>query len=61
MATTPPTELPPFPTQPAQPDPAPTELPSPQPDVDIPDATPDGNPGVAPAQPYDEAPFAPNA
>ncbi len=37
MATTPPTELPPMPSQPVQPDSAPTELPSPTPDVDYPD------------------------
>ena len=49
MATTPPTELPPFPDQPAQPDPVPTELPSPSPDVDFPDPTPGGDPSFQPA------------
>ena len=57
MATTPPTELPPFPDSPApdmpgQPTPLPTELPSPTPDVDFPDPTP-GDPGGAPGQPVD--------
>ena len=44
MATTPPTELPPFPSEPGSPTPMPTELPSPTPDVDIPDPTPAGEP-----------------
>ena len=47
MASTPPTELPPVPSEPGQPDPMPTELPSPSPDVDFPDQTP----GSDPAQP----------
>lgn len=53
MATTPPTELPPFPSQPAQPDPAPTELPPTQPDVDVPNPAPQPDPGIAPGQPHD--------
>jgi hypothetical protein len=68
MASKPPTELPPFPghpaqpeTTPAQPDPAPTELPTPQPDIDIPDQTPGTSPDIAPGQPYDQAPFSPTA
>ena len=44
MASTPPTKLPPFPSQPGQPDSIPTELPSPTPDVDFPDPTPGGDP-----------------
>ncbi|MFA6122753.1 hypothetical protein [Sphingomonas sp.] len=51
MATTPPTELPPFPSEPGQPDPVPTELPSPTPDVDFP--APDATPGDEPFQPTD--------
>ena len=51
MASTPPTELPPIPGEPGQPDPMPTELPSPTPDVDFPD--PAGDPGGAPMQPTD--------
>ena len=49
MASTP-TELPPMPTQPAEPAPAPTELPPPQPAIDVPDTTtPSTDP--APGQP----------
>jgi hypothetical protein len=67
MASIPPTELPPIPSQPAQPgtnppaqpDRAPPEIVPTQPDIDIPDATP-AQPDVAPGQPYDEVPFAPN-
>lgn len=52
MATTPPTELPPMPSQPGQPDTVPTELPSPMPDTDIPDpASPGFDPGTS--QPMD--------
>jgi len=47
MATTPPTELPPIPSEPGQPDPVPTELPSPTPDVDFPNPTPAGEPSPA--------------
>lgn len=51
MATTPPTELPPVPSEPDQPDPIPTELPSPTPDTDVPDPTPGTDPGTT--QPMD--------
>lgn len=53
MASTPPTELPPIPSQPGQPDPVPTELPSPTPDTDFPDPFPDSNPGDHPIEPID--------
>lgn len=51
MASTPPTELPPIPSEPGQPDPVPTELPSPTPDVVVPD--PAGSPDGAPIAPTD--------
>jgi hypothetical protein len=51
MASTPPTELPPFPSEPGQPDGMPTELPSPSPDVDFPD--PRGDPAGEPIDPVD--------
>lgn len=51
MATTPPTELPPVPSQPTQPETLPTELPTPMPDTDVPDPTPGVDPGTA--QPMD--------
>ena len=50
MASTP-TELLPQPSQPATPDPVPTELPSPQPDIDMPDTTTPSTPDIAPGQP----------
>jgi len=50
MATTPPTELPPQPSQPAQPDPVPPEVGPNAPDVDIPSP---GEPGGEPFQPID--------
>ncbi|WP_181814667.1 hypothetical protein [Sphingomonas aracearum] len=49
MATTPPTELPPQPSQPAQPDAPPPEVGPNAPDVDIPSPQPGGDP--TPAQP----------
>ncbi len=58
MATTPPTELPPMPSQPAQPDSPPPEVSPPTPDIDIPAPTPGDSPGVAPASPTDLGDFA---
>lgn len=54
MATTPPTELPPMPSEPGRNDPTPTELPPQTPDVDYPDSDPVFEPG-APTdnQPHD--------
>ncbi len=49
MATQPPTEAP-QPTQPAQPTPAPTELPPQSPDIDMPDPGADPSP-TGPANP----------
>ena len=51
MASTPPTELPPIPSEPGQPDSMPTELPSPTPDIVVPD--PAGDPGGEPISPMD--------
>ncbi|MGY2736775.1 hypothetical protein [Sphingomonas sp. UYP23] len=51
MASTPPTELPPVPSESGQPDPMPTELPSPSPDTDFP--SPGGDPGGEPIAPTD--------
>ena len=54
MATTPPTELPPFPSEPGQPDAVPPEVGPNTPDVDIP--SPGSEPGGEPFQPVDDMP-----
>jgi hypothetical protein len=51
MATIPPTELPPEPSQPGQPDAPPPEVGPNAPDVDIP--SPGSEPGGEPFQPID--------
>ena len=54
MATTPPTELPPEPSQPAQPDAPPPEVFPNAPDIDVPSPQPGGDPAPstpAPGQP----------
>jgi hypothetical protein len=51
MATTPPTEVPPPPSQPGQPEPLGPDITTPGPDIDIPAPQPGGDPGGAPAQP----------
>ncbi|MDF0489519.1 hypothetical protein PX554_15385 [Sphingomonas sp. H39-1-10] len=58
MATTPPTELPPQPTQPGTPETPPPEVTPTTPDIDVPAPMPTSDPAVAPGQPTDLGDFA---
>jgi len=58
MATTPPTELPPQPSQPETPDTAPPEVAPTAPDIDVPAPLPNDDIGIAPASPTDLGDFA---
>jgi len=58
MASTPPTELPPQPSQPGTPETPPPEIAPTTPDIDVPAPMPTSDPAVSPGQPTDLGDFA---